>query len=317
MKNTGTLVNTGNPFHLAFVCPSCLEPVERESAGWRCRRESLAFQDEDGIPDFVLPKRQSPITDFLCPYQQIRQLEGWGDGKGEYYRDLPGHDRTGRQSRIWQLRARTFDTFLNHLVSPASHRVLRVLDVGAGNCWLSARLAERGHAPVAVDINLDTVDGLGVCRMVSSYGYASVQPVRAEYDALPFAPASFDIVVFNASLHYSHDILKTIHHAMRLLTPGGKLYILDSPLYDDAESGRSMVRERRDNVRIHHHVQIPEEHGGNFLTLATVNRLRETYRLEVLLPRYGIRWRLRPFIARLLRRREPATFAMLVIHTSR
>jgi SAM-dependent methyltransferase len=94
----------------------------------------------------------------------------------------------------------------------------------------------------------------------------------------------FDIVVFNASLHYSHDILRTVHRAMHLLTPGGKLYILDSPLYDDAESGRSMVRERRDNVRMHHHVQIPEEHGGNILTLSTVSRLRETYRLEVLLP---------------------------------
>lgn len=299
---------------MQFVCPSCLDPVSRESAGWRCRREGLEFPDVDCIPDFILPERRPAIQNFLHSYLQVRKAEGWGDLTVEYYRDLPYHDRTGRQSRIWQLRARTFDTFLNHLVSSTTHRVLRILDLGAGNCWLSARLAECGHAPVAVDINLDPVDGLGVCRTVSSDGYASVLPVRAEYDALPFAPGSFDIVVFNASLHYSRDILKTVHYTMRLLTAGGLLYILDSPLYSDVESGRSMVRERRDSVRRRHNVQIAEENEGNFLTQETVNRLGETYRLEVLLPRYGVRWRMRPFISRLLRRREPATFCIIVLH---
>ncbi len=188
--------------------------------------------------------------------------------------------------------------------------------MGAGNCWLSARLAERGHVALAVDISLDSVDGLGVCRRISSGGYASVQPVRAEFDAFPFAPASFDLIIFNASLHYSRDILKTVRDSMGLLTAGGMMYILDSPLYRDAESGRSMVRERRESVRRLHDVQIAEEHGGNFLTQETVNRLRETVRVEVLLPRYGVRWWLRPFVAHLLRRREPATFAVIVIHNS-
>lgn len=291
--------------------------MAHEKTGWRCEREDLAFPDADGIPDFVLPGRQSSVADFLHSYLNVRKAEGWGDSVVEYYRDLPYRDRTGRQRRIWQLRARTFDTFLKHLGSAAPHRVLRVLDVGAGNCWLSARLAERGHTAFAVDINLDAVDGLGVCRRVSSGGYASVQPVRAEYDALPFAPASFDTVIFNASLHYSPDIPKTVHCAMRLLTAGGKMYILDSPLYRDAESGRDMVRERRESVRRHHNVRIAEAHGGNFLTQETLNRLRETHRVEVLLPRYGLRWRLRPFVAHLLRRREPATFAVIVIRESR
>jgi SAM-dependent methyltransferase len=191
-----------------------------------------------------------------------------------------------------------------------------VLDVGAGSCWLSARLAERGHAALAVDINLDAVDGLGVCRRISAAGYASVQPVRAEFDALPFAPSSFDLIIFNASLHYSPDILKTVRDTMGLLTAGGMMYILDSPLYRDADSGRSMVRERRESARRHHGVQIAEEHAGNFLTQETVDRLRGTYGVEVLLPRYGVRWRLRPLLARLLRKREPATFAVIVIRSS-
>jgi len=309
-------MNINDPSPLVFVCPSCRESVVRANAGWRCERESLEFPDADGIPDFVLPGRRSSIAAFLRSYVEVRKAEGWGDPGEEYYHDLPYRDRTGRQKRIWQLRSRTFDALLTHLGTTAPQRVLRVLDVGAGNCWLSARLAERGHVALAVDINLDAVDGLGVCRRISSGGYASIQPVRAEFDALPFAPASFDVIIFNASLHYSPDILKTVRDTMGLLTAGGMMYILDSPLYREAESGRSMVRERRENVKSHHGVRIAEEHGGNFLTQEAVSRLRGTYDVEVLLPRYGVRWRLRPFVARLLRRREPASFAVIVIRTS-
>jgi SAM-dependent methyltransferase len=290
--------------------------VVQADAGWRCERESLEFPEVESIPDFVLPGRRSSVAAFLRSYTEVRKAEGWGDPGEEYYHDLPYRDRTGRQRRIWQLRARTFDALLTHLGTSTRQRVLRVLDVGAGNCWLSARLAERGHVALAVDISLDSVDGLGVCRRISSGGYASVQPVRAEFDAFPFAPASFDLIIFNASLHYSPDILKTVRDSMGLLTAGGMMYILDSPLYRDAESGRSMVRERRESVRRLHGVQIAEQHGGNFLTQETVNRLRETVRVEVLLPRYGVRWWLRPFVAHLLRRREPATFAAIVIHNS-
>jgi SAM-dependent methyltransferase len=290
--------------------------VVRAKAGWYCERERLEFPDVESTPNFLLPGRRSSVAAFLRSYTEVRKAEGWGDPGEEYYHDLPYRDRTGKQKRIWQIRARTFDALLTHLETSAPQRVLRVLDVGAGNCWLSARLAERGHVALAVDINLDAVDGLGVCRRMSSAGYASVQPVRAGFDALPFAPASIDVIIFNASLHYSPDILKTVRDTMGLLTAGGLLYILDSPLYRDAESGRSMVRERTDKVRRHHGVQIAEEHGGNFLTQETVNRLRETHRVEVLLPRFGVRWRLRPLVARLLRRREPATFAVIVIRAS-
>jgi predicted RNA methylase len=40
-------------------------------------------------------------------------------------------------------------------------RPLRIADLGAGNCWLSYRLALRGHLPIAIDIQGDPLDGLG------------------------------------------------------------------------------------------------------------------------------------------------------------
>ena len=59
---------------------------------------------------------------------------------------------------------------------------LDILDIGAGNGWLSNRLAQKGHRPVAVDIFTDGLDGLGAAR---HYGM-SFPLVEAEFDRLPF-----------------------------------------------------------------------------------------------------------------------------------
>ena len=78
---------------------------------------------------------------------------------------------------------------------------MRVLELGAGCAWLSYRLATHGYRVVAVDRLDDEADGLGACRH-----YPIAFPaVQADFDALPFEPYQFDVVVFNASLHYSSN----------------------------------------------------------------------------------------------------------------
>src|SRR5260370_4666872 len=84
---------------------------------------------------------------FLDDYGRIRSAEGRGSGESDYYRALPFADVTGRNSGQWKIRARTFRYFVHRVLCG---RHLQMLDLGAGNCWLSYRLAELGHRPVAV-----------------------------------------------------------------------------------------------------------------------------------------------------------------------
>ena len=49
-------------------------------------------------------------------------------------------------------------------IKPFTAEPIRVLDVGAGNSWLSHRLASFGHQVVAVDRLDDELDGLGAWR---------------------------------------------------------------------------------------------------------------------------------------------------------
>jgi SAM-dependent methyltransferase len=154
----------------------------------------------------------------------------------------------GPQRKQWETRARTFDAFLDHIIEPLAvrcGRALRVLDLGAGNGWLCYRLASLGHETTAVDLRFDAVDGLGAAD-----GYADVLPrvfprVGATFNALPLRDDSFDVIVFNAALHYATDLSLVLSEAARVMMAGGRIAVLDSPFYRQARDGERMVQEKR------------------------------------------------------------------------
>jgi ubiquinone/menaquinone biosynthesis C-methylase UbiE len=122
---------------------------------------------------------------------------------------------------------------------------LQVLDLGAGNCWLCFRLACLGHTPVALDIRGDDVDGLGAAADLLSDVPNRFQRVIASFEELPFVAQSFDVTVFNASLHYARDLSRVLQEATRVTRSGGIIVVMDSPFYRHADDGEAMISERR------------------------------------------------------------------------
>lgn len=73
-------------------------------------------------------------------------------------RALPERDLTGSHPDIWRIRAAsTRVLFAQIALWPGE----LVLDLGAGNGWLSHRLASAGSRVLAVDLSNDGLDGLG------------------------------------------------------------------------------------------------------------------------------------------------------------
>src|ERR1019366_5675391 len=154
-----------------------------------------------GSPTFPAGENMLATTRqrFLDDYIKIRHAEGRGSPDSAYYLALPYRDLTGRLEDQWTIRARSYRYLERHVLPPVEKRFgrpLRIADLGAGNCWLSYRLALRGHLPIAIDIHGDPLDGLGAGLHYQQR--AAFPRVSAEFDDLPLAAGSLDVAIYNA-----------------------------------------------------------------------------------------------------------------------
>jgi SAM-dependent methyltransferase len=186
--------------------------------------------------------------------------------------------------------------------------------LGAGNGWLSYRLAQRGHRPVAVDLMADSRDGLGAARHFSQVLRDLFPCFQAELDNLPFADDQFDAAIFNASLHYSEDYARTVGEAVRCIKPGGVVIISDTAWYSSETSGTRMLAERQAAFLSRFGTASDAIRSLEFLTDSRLHALEEQLGLkwQVHSPYYGLRWAARPLLAKLRGRREPSKFRIYV-----
>lgn len=299
-----------------WACPICRQPMRVSDVAerrMRCTVCDLEYPCEDGVWRMLPLERLAVFRQFIQEYEAIRWAEGRGSSEAAYYRALPERDLNGQWQRDWAIRARSYAALMKWLIIPLEQkqgRALKILDLGAGNGWLSGRLSQRGHELAAVDLLTNAWDGLGA----HVHYPAHFTPVQAEYDCLPFADDQADLAIFNASFHYSMDYHRSLGEALRILRDKGKVVILDSPWYTDAQSGEQMTREREAQFVKRYGFPSNALPSQNYLTEKRLAALAEHYglRWRRIAPFYGIRWMLRPWLARLRRHREPAQFYIWV-----
>ena len=79
----------------------------------------------------------------------------------------------------------------------------RVLDIGAGDCRLAQRVAERGHCEV-VPVDVD------------DFNATALPLVRFDGRRLPFPDASFDVAMLVFVLHHAEDARAVLKEALRV-----------------------------------------------------------------------------------------------------
>lgn len=301
---------------LPLACPACkTRLVPGAGGGLCCPADGRVYACEAGIWRCLRPERAAYYAQFIAEYNTVRGAEGRGSLDPAYYRALPFADLSGRYAADWRVRACSFKTFLERVVAPLEDRIpgrLKILDLGAGCGWLSYRLAEHGHSPAALDLRIGELDGLGALRHYP----APLMGVQAEFNGLPFEAGLFELVVFNASLHYAADYAVTLREARRVLAPGGVLAILDTPLYRESAGGRLMVQEREALFQALYGFPSRAVPMQNYLTSGQLACLGSDLGVVWHLhrPAFGLRWRLRPWLQRLRGRREPADFPVIEGH---
>jgi SAM-dependent methyltransferase len=248
---------------------------------------------------------------FASEYARHRAEEGRGYAGAALLR-LP-YIRRGPHRAQWRVRARTFDAFMGRVLRPAAEqaqRPLNVLDLGAGNGWLSYRVALEGHRAFALDIRNDSVDGLGAAGPFRAHA-KRMECVVGPFDAVPLTAASIDIAVFNASLHYATDLSAVLREAQRVTRSGGCIAILDSPFYRRESDGLAMVAEKRERFGRQADVLM----ALPFIEFLTRKRLHDAAP-ELAWKRhrvtYPLAYELRPLLAAIVGKRKPSRFDLWV-----
>ncbi len=172
------------------------------------------------------------MSNFEALYLAIRRSEGrvLTDAQVKKLPYLPG-------SKEWKVRVKTFQMFRAYL---AKKKVKSVLEVGCGNGWFAARLAELpGVHVTAIDVNEEELEQ---ARRV----FGNENPVFFNADIFEKEfPVRFDIIVLNASIQYFPGLSALISRLRALLSDEGEIHILDSPFYPEEELVHAKFRSER------------------------------------------------------------------------
>lgn len=117
-----------------------------------------------------------------------------------------------------------------HLMIAFEHAI----DIGCGEGGdLSFMLAERCKQVTAIDINESTVHG--VKAIAREKGVENIEAICADMRKIPLPAECADLVLMSQVLHHAPSPQESLAEAIRLLSPGGTLALLDLAEHSEEE----------------------------------------------------------------------------------
>jgi ubiquinone/menaquinone biosynthesis C-methylase UbiE len=175
--------------------------------------------------------------DFEDLYIAVRQQEKrlYTD---EQLLNLPEIDSLHTYCNEWRIRKRSAERLIAYL--ERKRRDLKILEIGCGNGWLSARMANISDTKVTgIDINQVEIN-----QANRVFKKDNLQFMYDTFNDNTFESESFDVIVFAASLQYFPSVINVLKQAQAILSKRGEIHIIDTPLYDPLEVGEADQRSR-------------------------------------------------------------------------
>ncbi len=139
----------------------------------------------------------------------------------------------------WQFRKITADNLVRYFSKYSS---LSILDVGAGNCWLSNLISSKtGNTVFAIDLNeFELKQGAKVFN-----NNKKLKIIYGDIFMDLFDKDSFDTVLFASSIQYFSDLVNTINKTFNYVRPGGSIFIADSNFYKEDKIAPAEERTKK------------------------------------------------------------------------
>jgi ubiquinone/menaquinone biosynthesis C-methylase UbiE len=134
----------------------------------------------------------------------------------------------------------TLRAMAQRLSSPA------VLDLGCGAGHASFAVAPHAQSVTAFDLSAQMLDV--VAQAAQERGLTNIDTRQGNVARLPFADASFDMVITRFSAHHWLDVPAALREVQRVLRPQGSFVVIDiiaplQPLYDTTLQAVELLRD--------------------------------------------------------------------------
>jgi ubiquinone/menaquinone biosynthesis C-methylase UbiE len=177
-------------------------------------------------------------NDFEALYLAVRKYEG-RVYTNEEVSQLPDISTSHKYNNEWQLRKRSAGRLMAYLAKKDTP--LKILEIGCGNGWLSAKLTEIPGAQVTgLDINLTEINQ---ARRV--FNKEGLRFVNGTIDGDKLQNERFDVIVFAAVLPYFSSVAGTLQMALDKLYSRGEVHIIDTNFYT-ADNVTNAIQRCRD-----------------------------------------------------------------------
>ncbi|MFN3928180.1 MAG: class I SAM-dependent methyltransferase [Thermoflexus sp.] len=124
--------------------------------------------------------------------------------------------------------------------------VERLLDVATGAGHTALALASQVQEVVGLDLTLAM--GEQFAALAQERGFSNTYFVVGDVEALPFPDASFQLITCRRAAHHFPDPARALAEMTRVLSPGGRLGLVDMVAPEDPASARflNLLEQARD-----------------------------------------------------------------------
>lgn len=188
------------------------------------------------MKDIAKKRLQTLKPDFEDLYIAVRQQEKrvYTD---EQLQLLPDIDHIYYDE--WKIRKRSSERLITYLEK--KHKPLRILEVGCGNGWLSAKLSNIPNTRVTgLDINQVEIE-----QAQRVFKMDNLDFIYDSFNESTFENENFDVIVFAASLQYFPSVINVLKQALTILRHSGEIHIIDTPFYTPLETEKADERSCR------------------------------------------------------------------------
>lgn len=234
-----------DPFKTSIRCPDCRSGLHFDGDRATCESCRRKFHSSNGIWSFLPSSVESA-------QQKEREKQAWHDKArsygvtqpDDYYLQLPFVPLP-----YYEKAARGLKIVLAH---GTPWEGMRVLELGAAECWATRHFAQAGARCVASDYS-DDPERMGRSQVLLDHLPIDFARMAADAERLPFADESFDRVFCCSTFHHFPSPQKAASEIGRVLAVGGVFYAICEaihPIHVSRKKALSGDEETAENVRM-------------------------------------------------------------------